>query len=104
MRYFVSSSGRYVGIIEPDIMARDPRTIEDSTPEMVEQYASGDVWYAAIYTYSPAPIAGRAFRDGDEFASAFLGELIDLEGEQYGHENAKDMLLMQLEELDRRPR
>lgn len=106
IRYFVSNSGRYIGTLEPDEMARDPRTDKylapELVPDMVQQYEDGDVWLSMIYEYTPRLKPGAIYRDADELIGAsLLGEEIDTCGEQYGYDYARDMLLMQLEHLDR---
>lgn len=108
IRYFVSNSGRYIGVLEPDPMARDPRTDTDIAPELVpdmaQQYDDGDVWLSNIYAYTPQAKPGAIFRSPYELIDSLLGELIDTCGEHYGYDYARDMLLEQLANLDRRPR
>lgn len=107
IRYFVSNSGRYIGTLEPDAMARDPRTDEylapELVPDMVKQWEEGDVWLSIIYEYCPRLKPGAIYRDAAELADAsLLGEQVDICGEQYGYDYARDMLVSALENLDRR--
>lgn len=106
-RYYISNSGRYIGILEYDLMALDPRKDKDLAPElvpeMVQRYDDGDVWMTTIYRYCPGTALkpGAIYRSVREFLDSLLGEQIDCCGGQYGYDYAKDTLMSALENLDR---
>lgn len=106
IQYFISSSGKYIGVLEPDQMARDPRADKDLAPELIPQlaelYDDGDVWLSTIYIYVPRLKPGAIYRSSEEMlAQSMLGEQLDCCGEQFGYDYAKDLLLSALENLDR---
>lgn len=99
--YFISPSGRYIGVLEPDLMTRDPRTIADATEDMIRAYDADDVWSAGIFErtdFVPCAYFGSDW----QLINALMGEAIDLDSEHYGYISARDVLLDQLAWLDRR--
>lgn len=105
--WFTSENGRFIGLLERDLFATDPREDKDLAPELVpsmaEIYDEGDVWQVRIWNASFQPHLQVAVGGeyGDEFpAENLFDESVDILGGLFGYDYARDTMLEMLEECE----
>lgn len=106
--WFTSERGRYIGLLEHDLFATDPREDVDLAPELVPSlsaiYDDGDVWQLRIWnaTFKPHCQVAVGGEYGEEFpADNLLYEPVDVLGGLFGYDYARDTMLEMLEECEK---
>lgn len=105
--WFTSEHGQYIGLLEYDLFATDPREDKDLAPELVSDmaalYDEGDVWMVRIWnaTFKPHMQVATGGEYGEEFpAENLFDEPVDILGGLFGYEYARDTMLEMLEECE----
>lgn len=101
--WLTSSNARFIGVLERDEFAFDPRKDPYLAPELVqsmgEQYDDGDVWRYAVYPIAFKPNLQVAF--GPDFPiENLIGDPVDSLNGIYGYDYARNLILECLEECE----
>lgn len=101
--WFTSPKGQYIGLIEYDEFAVDPRENPDLAPEIVQDmaamYDAADVWSFVIYRATPKP--GLQVAEKGYFpASQLFGQPVESLSDIYGWDYAKETMLNFFDDLE----
>lgn len=101
--WFTSPKGQYIGLIEYDEFAVDPRENPDLAPEIVQDmaamYDAADVWAIVIYHAVPKPglqVAEKGYFPASQLFGVPMESLSDI----YGWDYAKETMLNFFNELE----
>lgn len=101
--WFTSNNSKFIGLLERDEFALDPRKDPELVPEMAEQYDDGDVWCYTVYPIAFKPHMQVAI--GGCYGNAFpienlIGNSVASLGGIYGWDYARELILNALEECE----